>query len=60
MCGFKEARRDNYLREEPVGTAEVESRVIRLMNGRAAVKGEVTGEIKKGLNICNGINGKNN
>ena len=46
-CGFDEARKDNYFRREPI-IIEVEVRVGKLKNGKAAGKDEVTGEMIKG------------
>ena len=48
MCGFDGIRRGNYFRGEPNGRAEVEVRVGRFKNGKAAGKDEITGEIIKG------------
>ena len=48
MCGFDGIQRGNYLGGEPIGRAEFESRVGKLKNGKAAVKGEITGEMIKG------------
>ena len=39
-------RRGNYFGGEPIGRAEVEVRVSRLKNGKAAGKDEITGEMK--------------
>ena len=47
MCGFDGIRRGNYFVGEPVGRAEVEVRVGRLKNGKAAGKDEVAGKMKK-------------
>ena len=43
MCGFDGIRRDKYFRGEPIGRAEVEVRVGKLKNGKAASKDEITG-----------------
>ena len=43
MCGFDGIRRGNYFGGEPVGRAEVEVRVSKLKNGKAAGKDEITG-----------------
>ena len=48
MCGFDGIRRGNYFGGEPVGRAEVEVRVDKLKNGKAAGKDEITGEMIKG------------
>ena len=47
-CGFDGIRRGNYLREEPIGRAEIEARMGKLKNGTSAGKDEITGEIKGG------------
>ena len=49
MCGIDENRRGNYFRGEPIGRAEVEVRVAKLKNGKAAGKDEIIGEMIK---IC--------
>ena len=48
MCGFDGVQRSNCFGGEPFGRAEVEMRVGKLKNGKAAGKDEVTGEIIKG------------
>ena len=47
MCGFDGIRRGNYFGGEPIGRAEVEVRVGKLKNGKAAGKDEITREIIK-------------
>ena len=47
MCGFDRIRRGNYFGEEPIGRADVEVRVGKLENGKAAGKDEITGEMIK-------------
>ena len=47
MCGFDGIWRGNYFRGEPIGRAEVEVRVGKLKNGKAAGKNEITGEMIK-------------
>ena len=42
MCGFHGIRRGNYFRGEPIERAEVEMRVGKLKNGKAAGKDEIT------------------
>ena len=44
MCGFDRIWRGNYFRGEPIGRAEVEVRVGKLKNGKAASEDEITGE----------------
>ena len=48
MCGFDGIRRGNYFEGEPIGRAEVELRVGKLKNGKAAGRDEITGEMIKG------------
>ena len=48
MCGFDWIRRRNYFGGESIRRAEVEVRVGKLNNVKAADKDEVTGEIIKG------------
>ena len=48
MCGFDVIRRGNYFGRETIGRAEVEVRVGKLKNGKAADKDEITGEMIKG------------
>ena len=43
MCGFDGVGRGNYLGGEPIRRTEVEVRVSKLKNGKAAGKDEVTG-----------------
>ena len=47
MCGFDGVRRGNYFGGEPIIKAEVEKRVKKLKNGKAAAKDEVTEEMEK-------------
>ena len=47
MCGFDRIRRGNYFGGEPIGRAEVEVRVGKLKNGKAASKDEITEEMIK-------------
>ena len=48
MCSFHGVRRSNYFKGEPIGRAEVEVRMGKLKNGKAAGKDEITGEMIKG------------
>ena len=48
MFGFDGVLRGNYFRGELVRRTEVEVRVERLRNGKAAVKDEITGEMING------------
>ena len=48
MCGFDGIRRGNYFGRESIGRAEVEVRVGKLKNGKAAGKDEITGEMING------------
>ena len=48
MCGFDGIRRGNYFGGEPIGRAEVEMRVAKLKNGKAAGKDEIPREMIKG------------
>ena len=48
MCGFDGLLRGNYFIGEAIGRAEVEVRVGKLKNGKAACKDEITGEMIKG------------
>ena len=48
MCGFDGVRRGNCFGGEPIRRNEVEVRVRKLKNGKAAVKDVVTREMKKG------------
>ena len=47
MCGFDGVWRGNYFGREPIRKTEVEERVTKLKNGRAASKDEVAGEMVK-------------
>ena len=47
MCGFDGVQRVNYFGGEPIKRTEVEVRVGKLKNGKAAGKDEVTGEMIK-------------
>ena len=49
MCGFDGIRRGNYFRGELIERAMAEVRMGKLKNGKAADKGEITGEIIKGV-----------
>ena len=40
MCGIDGIQRGNYFRGEPIGRAEVEVRVTKLKDGKAAGKDE--------------------
>ena len=42
MCGFDGVRRGNYFGGEPTRRTEVEVRVGKFKNGKAAGKGDVT------------------
>ena len=48
ICGFDGIWRGNYFRGEPIGRAEVEVRVRKLMNRKVTGKDEITGEMIKG------------
>ena len=48
MCGFDGIRRGNYFEGEPFGRSEVEMRVGKVKNRRAADVDEITGEMIKG------------
>ena len=48
MCRFDIIQRSNYFGGDPIGRTEVEVRVGKLKNGKAAGKAEVTGEMVKG------------
>ena len=48
MCGFDGILTGKYIGGEPAGRAEVEMRVGKLKNGKAAGKDEITGEMIKG------------
>ena len=48
MCGFDGNRRGNYFGGESIGKAEVEVRMGKLKNGKAAGRDEITGEMIKG------------
>ena len=45
MCSFGGIRRGKYFGGEPIGRVEVEVRVAKLKNGKAAGKDEITGEM---------------
>ena len=47
MCDYDGARRGNYFGGEPIRKIEVEKRVKKLKNGKAAGKDEVTEEMVK-------------
>ena len=47
-CGCDGVRRGKYFRGEPIRKIEVEERVKKLKNGKAAGKDEVTDEMVKG------------
>ena len=44
MCGFGGVQRTNYFGGDPVKKTEVEMRVGKLKNGKAAGKDEIIGE----------------
>ena len=44
MCGIDGVKRGNYFREEPSRRTEVEIKVGKLKNRKAAGKDEVTGD----------------
>ena len=48
MCSFDGVRKGNYLGGEPIRKMEVEVRMEKLKNGKAAGKDEVTGKMIKG------------
>ena len=48
MRDFDGILRGNYFRGEPIGIAEVEVRVRKFKNGKAAGQDEITGEMIKG------------
>ena len=48
MYGFNGIQKSNYFRGEPIGRAEVEVRVGKLKNGKAAGKDVIIGKIIKG------------
>ena len=48
MCGYDGVRRGNYFGGEPIRKIEVEEKVKKLKNGKAAGKDEVTEEMVKG------------
>ena len=48
MCGFDGIRRGNYFGGESIGRTEVELRMGKLKNRKAAGKDDVTGEMIKG------------
>ena len=47
MCGFEVIWTGNYFKGEPIRRAEVEVRVGKLKNGKAASKDEITREMIK-------------
>ena len=47
MFGFDGIRRGNYFGGDPIGKTEVEVRVGKLKNKKAAGKDEITGEMMK-------------
>ena len=52
VCGFDGVQRSNYFEGEPIKRNEEEARVMKLKNGKAAGKDEVTEEmIKDGCDI---------
>ena len=48
ICHFDGIWRENYLRGEAIGRAEVEIRVGKLKTGKAAGRNEITKEMIKG------------
>ena len=48
MCGFDGLQRGNCFGGESIRKTEVEERIKKLKNGKAAGKDKVTGEIVKG------------
>ena len=48
MCSFDGIRRGSYFEGEPKGRAQIEVRVGKLENGKAAGKDEITGETING------------
>ena len=48
MCGFDGIGRGNHLGGKPIGRSEVEVRVDKHKNGKAAAKDEITGEMIRG------------
>ena len=48
MCGYDGVRRRNCFGGEPIRKIEVEERVKKLKNGKAAGKNDVTEEMVKG------------
>ena len=48
ICVFDRIQGGNYIRGEPIGRAEVEVRVFKIKNEKAAGKDEITGEMIKG------------
>ena len=48
MCGFDGIQRGNYLGGNPIGRAEVEVRVRKLKNGKAAGQDEIIEEMING------------
>ena len=53
VCGFDCVQRGNYFGGEPIRRTEVEVKVGKLKNGKAAGKDEITGEmVKGGVTYC--------
>ena len=48
MCGFIRIQRGNYFAGEPIERAEVEVRLWKHKNGKAAGKNKITGKMIKG------------
>ena len=48
MCGFDGVGRGNYFGGEPIRRTEVEVKVGKLKNGKAADRDKITGEMIKG------------
>ena len=48
MCGFDGIRRGNYFGGEPIGRVEIEVRIGKFKNGKAAGEGEINEEMIKG------------
>ena len=49
MCGFDNVQKGSYFRGEAIMKSEMEVRVRKLKNGKAAGKDEVMGEMIKGV-----------
>ena len=56
MCGYEGICRGNYFGGDPIGRAEVEVRVGKLKNGKAAGEDEITGEMIKAEGDSGGFN----